>query len=350
MRKGLPFLWVLALAACAGGGGPQSSGSGVMPATGAGAQSTFRQSILPQSVSGRTWNVGTGASQYSFAVQDLDYYPDSITIDAGDSIAYHVASGDGGDAHTVSFVPSGMTVPSPFDPSDVTPAGGTTVDGSKFVNSGILFGGQIFTLTFAKAGTYKIYCLFHEPAMVMTVVVQTAGAGYPHSAQYYLDAGETDEWVDFGAGQSSVKLFPFANGGTTISAGISPKLTAEPPTQSTVLRFLDSNDSSIATIAREGNFSFKVGTVVTFVNESDNEPHTVTFAPLSQLAVTPPDPAINAVAAPGVNNFDGSKLVNSGTLPPGGKFIVKFTKAGTYFYGCAYHFNSRMTGTITVTP
>lgn len=349
MRKGLPFLWALSLAACAGGGAPQNAG-GVLPAAGGTTQSTVGQSIVRQSVTGRTWDVGTGASQYSFAVQDLDFYPDAITIDAGDSIAYHVASGDGGDAHTVSFVPSGMTVPSPFNPADVTPAGGTTVDGSKFVNSGILFGGQIFTLTFPKAGTYKILCLFHEPAMVMTVVVQAAGAAYPHSAQYYLDAGETDEWVDFGAGQASVKLFPFTNGGTTIAAGISPKLTAEPPTQSTVLRFLDSNDSTIAVIAREGNFTFKAGTVVTFVNESDNEPHTVTFAPLSQLAQTPPDPAVNAVAAPGVTSFDGSKLVNSGTLPPGGKFLVKFTKAGTYFYGCAYHFNSRMTGTITVTP
>ena len=347
MRKGLSFLWALALAACAGGGGSNPP----MPPGGSSdtLQSTASQ-ITTQSTGGTLWNIGTGASTYSYALQDLDFYPDSITIDAGDSIAFHVASGSGGDAHTVSFVPSGQSVPSPFNPNDVVPAGGTTVDGTKFVNSGILFGGQIFTLHFTKAGTYKIYCLFHEPAMVMTVVVQNAGAAYPHNAQYYLTAGENDEWVDLGAAQRSVASFPFPNFGTSIAAGIDPGLTSGPPTQSTVLRFLNHNDPTGSVVGSEGSFTVKAGTTITFQNETRNEPHTVTLASLSQIASMPPDPSVNAVAAPGVTTFDGTKIVNSGTLPPNAKFLVKFTKAGTYFYGCIYHFNSRMTGTITVTP
>lgn len=348
MRKGLPFLWALALAACAGGGGSPSNPSGVLPASnGATTESAVTQGAVLQSL-GTTWNIGTGASTYSYALQDLDFYPNSITIDAGDSVAYHVASGVGGDAHTISFVPAGMTVPSPFNPADLMPAGGTVVDGTKFVNSGIQLGGQVFTLTFPKPGTYRILCLFHEPAMVMTVVVQNAGAAYPHTAQYYLTQGSNELWEDLGAAQVSIRSFPFTVGGTTIAAGISPHLTAPPPADSTVLRFIDSNNSTGTFIGSEGNFSFKVGTVLTFVNESNNEPHTVTFAAAGQTALPNIAPDQNKAPA-GVANFDGSTYINSGTLPPGGRFQIKLLKAGKFVYGCLYHDNSRMGGVMTVT-
>ncbi|HZZ66431.1 MAG TPA: plastocyanin/azurin family copper-binding protein [Candidatus Baltobacteraceae bacterium] len=336
-------------------------GAAMLP--GCGGNSPASHSVLPQTAQTRAqnssalaaasvnWMVGTGASTISYAVQNLDFYPNTITIDAGDSITYSVASGFGGDAHTVAFVPPGHPVPSPDDPADLAPAGGTTVDGTTYVNSGILFGGQLFTLHFPKAGTYRILCLFHEPAMVGTVIVQKAGAAYPHSQAYYNSASASDRWADFAAGQRSVALFPFATGGTTVGAGIAPGLTSSaPPTQSTVLRFVDSSNASNSVIAREGSFTFKVNTTLTFENLSDNEPHTVTFAPPNAFFTMHPDPPVNAVAFPGVTLYDGSKIVNSGTLHKGDRFRIKFTKAGTYHYGCVYHFNSRMTGTITITP
>lgn len=344
MRKVLLLLLALALSACAS----NAQHNGVLPTT-----TGERRGDAATAVAGLSsvnWMVGTGASTYSYSLQDLDYYPNDITIDAGDTITYSVASGAGGDAHTVSFVPSGQTIPSPEDPNDVVPVGGNVIDGTKFVNSGILFGGQTFTLHFPKAGVYRILCLFHEPAMESTVTVQRAGAPYPHTQAFYNSAGAADRWSDLMAAQRSIALFPFANGGTTIAAGIAPGLTGNtPPTQSTVLRFINSNNTASFVIAREGSFTIKAGTVLRFVNETNNEPHTVTLAPLSVLATLPPIP-MNAVFPPAVNTYDGSKVINSGALLKGQSFLIKFTKPGSYFYGCVFHFNSRMTGTITVTP
>jgi len=211
MQKALCFLCFLALSACAGGGlGPQST----VPPTTSSVERTA-QSIA----SSLSWNVGTGASTMSYAIQDLDFYPKAITINAGDTITWHVASGVGGDAHTITFL-GGHPLPAPDDPNDSVPACGSSYDGTAFTSSGIKFGGQTYTLTFPKAGTYPYYCLFHEPAMEGAVVVQKAGAPYPHTAQYYLDTGATDEWEDFGDAEQSVASFPFKDGGTTLAAGI----------------------------------------------------------------------------------------------------------------------------------
>ncbi len=65
--------------------------------------------------------------------------------------------GVGGDAHTITFL-GGRPLPSPEDPTDVVPAGGSSYDGTQFTNSGIKFGGQTYTLKFPKAGVYPYYC------------------------------------------------------------------------------------------------------------------------------------------------------------------------------------------------
>lgn len=346
MRRALAVICAAALSSCAGGGPASRSAMPAVPDS----ANTNAQSIVPQSFAGTTWNVSTGSSSNAYALQDLDFYPGSITVNAGDSIAYHVASPGGGDAHTVSFVPPGQKVPPPFDPNDLVPAGGTTIDGTKFVNSGILLGGQIFTLHFTTPGTYKILCLFHEPAMVSTVVVQKAGTPYPHTAQFYITVAQNDRWEDLGAAQLSIAEFPFTPGGKTLAAGIDPGLVHFPPPDSTVLRFLDTRDTS--KLATSGNVTIKVGSVLTWVNETSNEPHTITFpgAGKTELPNIPPDPAINTVAPPGITSFDGTHLVNSGTIIGGHKFMLKFTKPGSYFYACVYHDNARMSGTVTVTP
>lgn len=348
MRKAFSLLWVIALSACAGG--TMQSQSSLPAASGADDRASISADATFQSFSSLVWNVQTGASTNFYAIQDLDYYPNAITVDAGDSITYRIASGSGGDAHTVSFVPKGQPIPPPPAPQNLVPAGGNTIDGTKFVNSGILVGGQSFTLHFPKAGTYPILCLFHEPAMESTVVVQPAGTKYPHTPGYYLSAGAQDEWNDFRAGAASVASFPFAANGNTFAAGIAPGLGHGPPTQATVLRFL--NNGNFDDVAKAGSKTVKVGTVLTWVNETTNEPHTVTFAKAgaNQLPPLPPDPAINVVPAPGITPIDGTKIVNSGTFIANQKFSVKFVKAGTYLYGCLYHDNSRMTGTITVVP
>lgn len=347
MKRASSLLLAIALSACAGGGGMQRMSE--IPAVPDTPQTVSRTAQSITTSASTVWNVGTGASHDYYALQDLDFYPNSITIDAGDSITYHVASGAGGDAHTVAYVPPGMKVPSPDDPNDVNPAGGASVDGTAFVNSGILFGGQTFTLHFPKPGTYRILCLFHAPAMVSTVVVQKAGTAYPHTAAYYLHAGTEDLWKDLTAAYNSVTSFPFTWYGTTFAAGIDPGLVHFPPPDSTVLRYL--NSGATGSIPNAGNITVKVGTVLTWVNETSNEPHTVTFATAGQTALPniPPDPAVN-VASSGITAYDGTQIVNSGTFIGGQSFKLRFTKPGTYFYGCLYHDNSRMVGIVTVRP
>lgn len=348
MKRAFSFLLAVVLSACSGAGmGSQSPLSAVPDSTARNPQSLAVTSTI--------WDVQTGSSSNSFAFQGLDFYPSAITINAGDSIRYRIASLSGGDAHTVAFVPSGQPVPPPNDPNNLVPAGGTTVDGTHFVNSGILLGGQTFTLRFTRPGSYLIYCLFHEPAMIMKVTVHAAGSPYPHNALFYLTAGRADQWSDLTAAQNSLSLFPFANGGTTFAAGLDPGLVSLPPPDSTVLRFLNSNDRSKAATA--GSISVRAGTVLTWVNLTSNEPHTVTFAlaGATDIPNMPPDPAVN-VAPPGhITTYDGTKIVNSGTIvgfapPPHNQFQIKMIRPGRYLYGCLYHDNSRMIGWVTVTP
>ena len=341
MQKALCFLVICAFAACAGPGMNATPGGSMPSSATRTAQGPNLQTLAAAAI---VWNIGAGASTDSYALQDLDFYPRAITINAGDRIVWHFASGSGGDAHTVAFLSSGQPVPSPDNPNNVVPAGGSSYDGSVYTNSGIKFGGQTYALTFPKAGTYKYYCLFHQPAMEGTVTVQNAGTAYPHTAQYYLDASALDEWHDLGLAQQSVALFPFKVGGTTFAAGISPGLTSSPPTDSTVLRFLNTNDHS--KLQTSGNITIKVGTTLTWVNETNNEPHTVTFPTAGETSL----PNIPTDPASGGTTFDGSHLVNSGSFFRGQHFSLTFTKAGSYFYGCLYHDNSRMVGTVTVTP
>lgn len=88
-----------------------------------------------------------------------------------------------------------------------------------------------------------------------------------------------------------------------------------------------------------------VGSTVTWTNLSNNEPHTVTFAPAGA-----PFPALNPFSPPsGGNTYDGTALVNSGVLQPGKSFSLTFTKAGTYTYHCIFHDDTEnMIGTVIV--
>lgn len=340
MRGTLPVVVIFALSACAGYGmGPHAVPG--LP------DSAFQ--MMDRGAGAMDWPVETGGVADQYALQALDFYPNTITIDAGDSVTYQIEGGVGSDAHTVTFVPPKMKIPSPLDPKDESPHGGTTVNGKKFVSSGILVGGQTFTLLFPKPGSYRILCLFHEPAMESTVVVQKAGARYPHSVKYYQKIGNSEEKDDIAAARASVSLFPFKPGGTTLAAGIDPGLVQYPPSDATVLRYVDTRKAG--KVAASGDLTIKVGTVVTWVNETANEPHTVTLnvAGKKKLPNIPPDPPIN-FKRHGITKYDGSKIVNSGTFLGGTPVRIMFTKAGKFYYGCIYHDNSGMDGTITVTP
>jgi plastocyanin len=342
MRTTGSIFFVVALSACSGAG--MGSHSAVPDV------SHFAFPFA-QNRGATNWNVEVGAATDSYALQDVDFYPNKITIDAGDTITYRV-NGTGLDGHTVTFVPPSQKIPGPLDPKDLVPHGGTTIDGKKFVNSGVLGGGYPpyeVTMLFSRPGIYRILCLFHEPAMESTIIVQKTGARYPHDAQYYRDIADSEKWHDLAAAERSVSLFPFKPGGTTLAAGVDPGLVRYPPHDSTVLRYVDTRDAG--KVAKSGNLKIKVGAVVTFVNETSNEPHTITLPKAGdhKLPNIPPDPPVNAPRGK-IAKYDGSQIVNSGTILGGTRFRLMFTKPGSYYYGCLYHDNTGMVGIITVTP
>ncbi len=247
-----------------------------------------------------SWTLQAGGSDQNEALQALQFYPSTITVDVGDSITWKYPAGE---PHTVTFLGPKASPPPPTDPSDSAPAGGTTYDGTTYTSSGFVLGGKTYTLTFSKAGTYKYYCLIHGE-MVGTVVVQPAGTAYP------ISPGSVDAQIstllstDLQAAGNSVANFPYTAGGPHLVAGISPGLGAAPPTSASVVRFLDGDSLSDTSV------SVAAGSTVTWTNLDSNLPHTVTFAPAGAAF-----PTLNPFSPPsGGNTYDGTTLVNSGPL------------------------------------
>lgn len=335
LRRVLPILTALALAAAAGcGGGGGSAGSALPQNANSNTNLNTNAGLKPASGT-QHWTVDAGASRRDGALQALAFASASIVIDEGDSVTWTSAS-----IHTVSFLVNGQ---SPFT-APVTPAGGNVEDGSAFTSSGVLGPGQTYTLTFPKAGTYTYYCLLHPPEMVGQIIVQPAGSPYPHPQGFYTGQGNAAANNFLSAAQSSIKLFPFAEDGTTVAAGISPGLNALPPSNASVWRFL--NDKNL-----DSTITIPVNTTVTWVNESNNEPHTVTFPIAGQpLPPLPGDPFTPPI---GGSTYDGSAITNSGPFGsavglPSNTYSLTFTKAGTFKYFCLFHDAFGMEGTVIV--
>lgn len=311
--KALGLILLVALAGCGGSG---STGS--TPAD------------PPQ-----VWNVATGGSQLSEAIQALDFYPNSITIHSGDTIAW---SNPTSIPHTVSIPQPGQTPP----PGSPNPAqiGGNVYDASAYISSGFITKNKTYSVRFTRPGTYSYYCIVHRPEMTGKIVVVPAGAPLPMSAAQYASAASADLALDLQAGVSSLQSFPYTAGGTHIAAGIAPGLPGTPPAQSTVMRYLDSSDVT------SNSITIPLGTTITWTNESNNVPHTVTFPVAGQQ---PPAGPPDAVPPSGGSTYDGTVLTNSGVMSPGKSYSLTFTKTGTYTYYCLFHDGpTGMLGTVTV--
>ena len=326
----------LGLSACGGGSSSLSSPQSVTPQA---MQQNVGSDVVTMSVpagSPLTWKIQAGASTANQAFQDLDFYAGSITIDVGDSVTWRVAATE---PHTVSFLLPGQPFPPDGSPEQALPAGGHVVDGTKFVSSGILGNQQTFTATFPKAGTYRYHCLLHHPEMTGVITVQPKGTAYPHSQAFYTNAGSADQWKDLQAAYGALAQFPFRPFGTTIAAGISPGLTNPPPSQTTVLRFVQDGTNYNATTIK-----IPVNTTLTWKNVTNNEPHTITLPVAGQPLPNVP-PFIPPAGGP---TYDGTQFTNSGVLPPGASYSLKFVKKGVFKYYCLFHFPSGMSGTVWV--
>ncbi|MFN2450314.1 MAG: plastocyanin/azurin family copper-binding protein [Candidatus Baltobacteraceae bacterium] len=291
---------------------------------------------IPQPQVPKTWQVQAGVSSQQEAYQGLEFYPNAITIDAGDTVTWTFPSGE---PHTVTLLGPQAAPPPPSDPSVSAPAGGTTYDGTTYTSSGFLLLGKTYSLTFTKAGVYKVYCLIHA-GMEQTITVQNAGAPYPSTQSAISARAATAEQNDLSAAANAITQFPYAAGGTHVAVGISEGLaTASPPALSSVMRFLSGPSLSDTTT------TVPAGTTITWTNLSSNMPHTVTFGIAGQAF-----PQMNPFSPPsGPSSYDGTQLVNSGPLMPGQSFSLTFTRAGTYDYHCLFHDDTEnMIGTVVV--
>lgn len=280
----------------------------------------------------QTWMVNAGGSEQSEAIQALDFYPNTITIHAGDTITW---SNPTSIPHMIAIPQAGQSPPP--GPPNPAPVGGRLFDNSAYISSGFLLKSKTYSVKFTVPGTYAYYCMVHPPEMTSTVVVLPASMPLPMSAAQYAAQSATALAADLQAGVASLQLFPYAPGGTHLAAGIAPGLPGPTHSQSTVLRFLDDTTTN-------GNITIPVGTTLTWTNESNNVPHTVTFPILGQQPSGPPDqpPA-------GGSTYDGTVFTNSGVMIPTTTYSLTFTKAGTYTYYCLFHDGpTGMIGTVTV--
>jgi plastocyanin len=257
----------------------------------------------PPAAGPQTWVVATGASSQSEGVQALDYYPNTITIHVGDTVVWNNPTSI---PHSISIPQAGHTPP-PGRPNQA-PVGGPVFDNTAYISSGFLPARSSYAVTFAATGTFAIFCIVHPPEMTGTVVVLPVGAALPASAQENAAAADADRIFDLHEGEAAPLLFPFAPGGPHLAAGISPGLPGTPPSQSAVMRFLDDTTMN-------QNITVVVGTTVTWTNESNNVPHSVTFPALGQQ---PPAGSPDQIPPSGGPNYDGTALATSGTLPPNG--------------------------------
>jgi plastocyanin len=279
------------------------------------------------------------------AVQSNFYFPNNLTIDAGDSITWSLKSGE---FHSVTFLSGGAPPPliiagPQLNPLALFPQGGNSYNGSGYVNSGLMSVGPIpktFTLTFTKPGDYQYNCLVHSP-MKGWVHVQPAGAAYPHNQSFYNSQAQALEAQTIGQGYGLMAL-GFAK---AVSAGLGHVTVG-------IGQFFDTGSLMIVRFLPKLEI-VHVGQTVTWTNLDPEAPHTVTFNlpgldtnPFSAFA---PSSNVSGGSATLSSPSDG---VNSGVLVAGGptQFRVKFAAPGTYQYRCALHDDLGMTGTVVVLP
>jgi len=309
---------------------------------------------------GKTWTVGVGADSPDHAVQLVDYYPRTITVDVGDTITFeHTAVVE----HTVTFLsgakPPALDAPQKDGrvqfPSIVAyPQGGPTYGGTGYANSGLLVGDhKSWNVTFTKPGRFTYQCLLH-PAQVGTVIVQPAGTPYPKTqAQYDALAAQAKA----GGLAAGAKL----RAATRATASKGPKGTVY------TAPMVGDVQHRIA-LYRFGTdtLTIKVGDTVRWVMKDPDEIHTVTFPGTGDVPAFivpepqpqgPPTLYYNPKILPpaGGPTHTGNGYYNSGILvpvnPPGpNEYTLTFTQPGTFTYWCVVHVPEGMHGTIVVKP
>jgi plastocyanin len=294
----------------------------------------------PTSPTHYTVYIGGGHNNDDFT--NILYTPDKLNIYVGDTVTFVTL--DQVEPHTVSFGTYNMLsqlanqVITPVTnnngpptltllPKVVEPTKRTTYDGNGYANSGILssdYHGITRTIKFTAAGTFQYYCLIHFPFMVGTITVNprpstsnfyTVQAGYFNNGP--LDNTSTAD--TFFPGNLKVHV-----GDTVQWVGGFHTVTFATANQIASLR----TQFVIRTKDKFGNYHYTINPEIAFPSRRDgcgtSAPCVYTGGYLSSGFISTP-------------NGNGA-----------GSFMVKFTKAGVYHYGCLVH--KGMDGQITVLP
>jgi len=302
----------------------------------------FIVAVSPAAAAGpQTWLAQAGAGDAT-GVAVMKYFPSAITINAGDAITWTAA----GDAHTVAFLAPGQQPPVPGSPPSTTAAGGSTYDGTSFVNSGLILPlppgtpappGTVasYSLTFPTPGTYQFHCLIH-PEMVGQVVVNPAGTAYPQTQDQINAASQAAQATDIATGhQLEASFTPTvttnANGTKTygLAAGVGANGIE-------ILRFISAT------------LNLHVGDSVVWTNLS-GEPHSVSFnKPPADFNESAPSGGAVFPTPNSPNAFVSSGIYLGAPAPAPNAYKLTFTKAGTYHYYCVLHDIVGMVGSLTV--
>jgi plastocyanin len=248
-----------------------------------------------------------------------------------------------------------------INPLAVFPSGGTVVDGSAVVTSGVdvFLQGQPIIYTFSTPGTYDYYCMPHSSVMKAKVIVQEAGAELPNDQAGYdaLAAARIEELRQEGLAEKEKYAEPKSTArddGTTLwefAAGAGPG-------QARVMAILPET------------FEIAVGDTIKFVVQSPGEPHTVSFIGAGEAPPEDTLPGTFADGSPkfsvnpltflpqGGNVWSGTGWVNSGYmgiaeagLPM--EWECTFDTEGEYVYYCVLHGDAQgngMAAKLTVSP
>lgn len=317
--------------------------------------------------------------------QGQNFYPQSITLNVGDTVQWKFNSGN--EPHTVTFLgpitsTGELFIPDPaattpvgappkliFNPEVANPAGTDSYDGSAYTNSGVraadLPAPLQYSLTFTKPGTYTYFCALHsgnlpdgtKVGMVGKVIVQAAGSAYPMTPEQVLADGQ--KMIDSDI-QRAKDLEPQMMAMTKPDENMADGSTMHHITVGN----MDMQRNLEWERFAPANVTIKAGDTVEWSLGMAPAFHTITLGDEPDLLMFEPEPAgppkvvLNpAVAFPaGGNVHTGTGYYNSGPLagpmdpPQAGlkSYTLKFTQPGRYEYICVPHYALGMVGTIVV--
>jgi plastocyanin len=285
--------------------------------------------VAPAAKASTTYNANVGGETKDQSVQADGFFPNEVWLLEGDSIQWTFVPKNEG--HTVTLLTPGQIRPSapppagpPFPVQGVSCGPAASYDGSACVSTATgLSGGATFTVTFPKAGNYKLVCLVHTDmtGTVHVLVNIPVNAPLIHSQRFYDDQARDEvEAVlsdsDHREDEDHRGWRDRRNGDNAVTAGIGEIVATGGGTQyRAVVRFLP------------GTIRIHAGESVLWTNLDPTEPHTVTFG-IEPAGFVPTlyslPPAVVPAAGPPLPNPPNpcTLLVTTNCIDPGTGVVI----------------------------